>query len=639
MEDYITSLNEEQKKAVTNINGPILILAGAGTGKTRTITSRIAYILNNNFALPNQILAVTFTNKAANEMLSRINELTCASNIWLGTFHAIATKILRQHAEAVGLKSDFTIIGTDDQLQVIKTIVNDMHPEYASDAYKIILNKIQRWKDRGLVPTNISDTELNKPINTIALSTYNIYQERLKFLNCADFGDLLLYNIEIFTKQHNILSHYQEQFKYIMVDEYQDINTIQYLWLRLLAQKHKNLCCVGDDDQSIYSWRGAEVGNILKFSDDFPNAKTIRLECNYRSTSNILEVATAIINNNKSRLGKKLWTTNQEGNKVNLMKFWDSRIEAQYICEYIKNLHDYQFKETAILVRAGFQTRIFEEYFIKYNIPYRIIGSTRFYDRQEIRDIIAYLKITVNPQHDIAFDRIINKPKRNVGASTLNKIYSYAKQYNTHFLDATKILIEDNQLSEKTSRSLNNLLNKINSWKESLLSDSISNTVKMIAYDSGYIDMLENEGESGLARIENIKELFSALLNFNDVNAFLEHISLVTEVDISNDDDNYTCIMTLHAAKGLEFPVVFLPGWEEGVFPHEKSLQDRTGEALEEERRLAYVGITRAKEQLFISCVAVRDINNWRQQMEISRFIKELPIEHIQVIKNISNYH
>ncbi|CAI27690.1 DNA helicase II [Ehrlichia ruminantium str. Gardel] len=639
MEDYITSLNEDQKKAVTNINGPILILAGAGTGKTRTITSRIAYILNNNFALPNQILAVTFTNKAANEMLSRINELTCASNIWLGTFHAIATKILRQHAEAVGLKSDFTIIGTDDQLQVIKTIVNDMHPEYASDAYKIILNKIQRWKDRGLVPTNISDTELNKPINTIALSTYNIYQERLKFLNCADFGDLLLYNIEIFTKQHNILSHYQEQFKYIMVDEYQDINTIQYLWLRLLAQKHKNLCCVGDDDQSIYSWRGAEVGNILKFSDDFPNAKTIRLECNYRSTSNILEVATAIINNNKSRLGKKLWTTNQEGNKVNLMKFWDSRIEAQYICEYIKNLHDYQFKETAILVRAGFQTRIFEEYFIKYNIPYRIIGSTRFYDRQEIRDIIAYLKITVNPQHDIAFDRIINKPKRNVGASTLNKIYSYAKQYNTHFLDATKILIENNQLSEKTSRSLNNLLNKINSWKESLLSDSISNTVKMIAYDSGYIDMLENEGESGLARIENIKELFSALLNFNDVNAFLEHISLVTEVDISNDDDNYTCIMTLHAAKGLEFPVVFLPGWEEGVFPHEKSLQDRTGEALEEERRLAYVGITRAREQLFISCVAVRDINNWRQQMEISRFIKELPIEHIQVIKNISNYH
>ncbi|GAT77073.1 DNA helicase II [Ehrlichia ruminantium] len=639
MEDYITSLNEDQKKAVININGPILILAGAGTGKTRTITSRIAYILNNNFALPNQILAVTFTNKAANEMLSRINELTCASNIWLGTFHAIATKILRQHAEEVGLKSDFTIISTDDQLQVIKTIVNDMHPEYASDAYKIILNKIQRWKDRGLVPTNISDTELNKPINTIALSTYKIYQERLKFLNCADFGDLLLYNIEIFTKQHNILSHYQEQFKYIMVDEYQDINTIQYLWLRLLAQKHKNLCCVGDDDQSIYSWRGAEVGNILKFSDDFPNAKTIRLECNYRSTSNILEVATAIINNNKSRLGKKLWTTNQEGNKVSLMKFWDSRIEAQYICEYIKNLHDYQFKETAILVRAGFQTRIFEEYFIKYNIPYRIIGSTRFYDRQEIRDIIAYLKIIVNPQHDIAFDRIINKPKRNVGASTLNKIYSYAKQYNTHFLDATKILIEDNQLSEKTSRSLNNLLNKINSWKESLLSDSISNTVKMIAYDSGYIDMLENEGESGLARIENIKELFSALLNFNDVNAFLEHISLVTEVDISNDDDNYTCIMTLHAAKGLEFPVVFLPGWEEGVFPHEKSLQDRTGEALEEERRLAYVGITRAREQLFISCVAVRDINNWRQQMEISRFIKELPIEHIQVIKNISHYY
>ena len=639
MEDYITSLNEDQKEAVISVNGPILILAGAGTGKTRTVTTRIAYIINNNFALPSQILAVTFTNKAANEMLARISELTPAYNIWLGTFHAIAAKILRQHAEIVGLKNDFTIINTDDQLQVIKTIVNDMHPEYASDAHKIILNKIQRWKDRGLMPNDVTETELYKPINTVALSVYHIYQERLKFLNCVDFGDLLLYNIQIFTMQHNILSHYQEQFKYIMVDEYQDINTIQYLWLRLLAQKHKNLCCVGDDDQSIYSWRGAEVGNILKFSDDFPNAKVIRLECNYRSTANILDVATAIINNNKSRLGKKLWTTNKQGQKVNLMKFWDSKSEAQYICEHIKNLHDYQFNETAILVRAGFQTRIFEEYFIKYNIPYRIIGGTRFYDRQEIRDIIAYLKITANPNNDIAFERIINKPKRHIGASTLNKIYLCAKQNNTYFLNAANMLISDNQLPDKASRSLSNLLNKIKSWKESLELDSISNTVKMIAYDSGYIDMLENEGENGLARIENIKELFSALLNFNDINEFLEHISLVTETDSLDQDDNYTYIMTLHAAKGLEFPIVFLPGWEEGVFPHEKSLQDRTGEALEEERRLAYVGITRAREQLFISCVAIRDINNWRQQMKISRFIKELPAEHIQVIKNISSYY
>ncbi|CEI84811.1 DNA helicase II [Ehrlichia minasensis] len=639
MEDYITSLNEDQKEAVININGPILILAGAGTGKTRTVTSRIAYIINNNFALPSQILAVTFTNKAANEMLARISEMTPVYNIWLGTFHAIAAKILRQHAETVGLKNDFTIINTDDQLQVIKNIVNDMHPEYGSDAHKIILNKIQRWKDRSLTANNITDTELYKPINTVALSTYHVYQERLKFLNCVDFGDLLLYNIQIFTTQHDILSYYQEKFKYIMVDEYQDINTIQYLWLRLLAQKYKNLCCVGDDDQSIYSWRGAEVGNILKFSDDFPNAKVVRLECNYRSTSNILNVATAIINNNKSRLGKKLWTTNEKGQKVNLMKFWDNKAEAQYICEYIKNLHDYQFNETAILVRAGFQTRIFEEYFIKYNIPYKIIGGTRFYDRQEIRDIIAYLKITANPNNDIAFERIINKPKRHIGASTLNKIYLCAKQNNTYFLNAAKLLVSGNQLSDKVSRSLNHLLNKIDSWKESLLSDSISNTVKMIAYDSGYIDMLENEGENGLARIENIKELFSALLSFNDVKEFLEHISLVTEMDSLDYNDNYTYIMTLHAAKGLEFPIVFLPGWEEGIFPHEKSLQDRTGEALEEERRLAYVGITRAREQLFISCAAVRDINNWRQQMKISRFIKELPAEHVQVIKNISSYY
>ncbi|UTO55207.1 UvrD-helicase domain-containing protein [Neoehrlichia mikurensis] len=639
MEDYLSLLNDGQKQAVTNINGPTLILAGAGTGKTRTITSRMAYIIKNDFALPNQILAVTFTNKAANEMLLRVNELTHTYGIWLGTFHSIAAKILRQNAEIVHLKSDFTIINSDDQAQIIKSIVNDKYSQYSSDGYKIILNIIQRWKDKGLTPHNVTDTELLKPIYNAALGTYHIYQKRLQFLNCTDFGDLLLHNIHIFSTQHNILTHYQEQFKYIMVDEYQDINTVQYLWLRLLAQKHKNLCCVGDDDQSIYSWRGAEVGNILRFSDDFPQAKVIRLECNYRSTSNILAAAAAIITHNKSRLGKKLWTLNQAGNKVNLMKFWDSKAEAKYISEYIKNSYDYQFNEIAILVRAGFQTRIFEEFFIKYNIPYKIIGGIRFYDRQEIRDIIAYLKITVNPDNDIAFERIINKPKRHIGSATFNKIYLHARQNNTSLINSIQVLVNNNQLSEKSTNSLKDLLSKIEKWRKMLELESISNVVKAISYDSGYIEMLENEGEPGFVRIENIKELFSALLNFDNVTEFLEHISLVTDLDILNYNDNHVYVMTLHAAKGLEFSIVFLPGWEEGTFPHEKSLYDITGQSLEEERRLAYVGITRAKEQLFISCVAVREVNNWRQPMKISRFIKELPEEHVQVIKNIPHHY
>ncbi|KJV69643.1 ATP-dependent helicase [Candidatus Neoehrlichia procyonis] len=638
MEDYLSLLNEGQKQAVININGPTLILAGAGTGKTRTITSRMAYIIKNDFALPNQILAVTFTNKAANEMLLRVNELTHTHGIWLGTFHSVAAKILRQNAEIVHLKNDFTIINSDDQAQIIKSIVNDIYPQYSSDGYKIILNIIQRWKDKGLTPHNVTNTELLKPIHNAALNVYNAYQERLKCLNCTDFGDLLLHNIHILNTQHQILTHYQEQFKYIMVDEYQDINTVQYLWLRLLAQKHKNLCCVGDDDQSIYSWRGAEVGNILRFSDDFPQATVIRLECNYRSTSNILAAAAAIITHNKSRLGKKLWTLNQAGHKVNLMKFWDSKAEAKYISEYIKNSYDYQFNEIAILVRAGFQTRTFEEFFIKYSIPYKIIGSTKFYDRQEIRDILAYLKITVNPNNDIALERIINKPKRHIGSATLSKIYLYAKQYNISFIQSIQALTDNNQLPEKSTNSLKDLLSKVEKWKKMLDSESVSNVVKTISYDSGYIEMLENEGESGLIRIDNIKELFSALLNFDDVTEFLEHISLATDLDNFNHYDNHVYIMTLHAAKGLEFPIVFLPGWEEGTFPHEKSLHDLTGQSLEEERRLAYVGITRAKEQLFISCVAVREINNWRQPMKISRFIKELPTEYVQVVKNIS-YH
>ncbi|MGN7678922.1 MAG: ATP-dependent helicase [Anaplasma sp.] len=633
MEDILLPLNNEQKEAVCSVDGPILILAGAGTGKTKTITSRMGYLVQQGYALPHQILAVTFTNKAAKEMLHRVGAFVDIKGIWLGTFHAIAARMLRSNAELIGLKGDFTIIGTDDQLQLIKTIANDIQPGHSVDGCKKVMNSIQRWKEKGLLPADVTEGELRQHSNGFGLEVYRRYQDRLRSLNCTDFGDLLLHSVAIFSAHSEVLSHYQEKFKYVMVDEYQDINAIQYLWLRLLVQKHKNLCCVGDDDQSIYSWRGAEVGNILRFSDDFPQAKIIKLECNYRSTANILSAASAVINNNKSRLGKKLWTTNQEGQKVGLMKFWDGRLEAQHISEYIQSSREYRFDETAVLVRAGFQTRVFEEYFVRCGVPYRIIGSTKFYDRQEIKDLVAYLRVVVNSKDDLALERIINKPKRQLGASTIEKMRAHAKFKDLSLYEAGEAMITFGLLSERTSDALRRLLNKFENWRASLETEPLVNTMMLIAEDSGYIDMLKSEGETGLSRLENVEELFNALLGFENATKFLEHISLVAESDLSDTDSNYVSLMTLHAAKGLEFPLVFLPGWEEGVFPHEKSINDATGNALEEERRLAYVGITRARERLFISCAAVREINNWRQPMKISRFIKELPPEHVQVLK------
>ncbi|TZF79303.1 ATP-dependent helicase [Anaplasma marginale] len=633
-ESFLLSLNEEQKEAVFCVDGPVLILAGAGTGKTRTITSRMGYIIKRGLAFPSQILAVTFTNKAAREMLVRVSEIVDTTGIWLGTFHAIAARILRSNAERVGLRRDFTVIGPDDQLQLIKAIVNDTQPGHPAEECKKMMHAIQRWKEKGLLPAGVTDTELQKCPN-IVRDVYYEYQERLKALNCADFGDLLLYNVSMFSAHADVLSHYQEQFKYVMVDEYQDINTVQYLWLRLIVQKRKNICCVGDDDQSIYSWRGAEVGNILRFADDFPEAKIVRLECNYRSTSNILCAASAIINNNKSRLGKKLWTTNHAGQKVGLMKFWDGRMEAQFISEYIKGSSEYRFDETAILVRAGFQTRVFEEYLVRCGIPYKIIGSTKFYDRQEIKDLVSYLRVVTNPKNDIAFERIVNKPKRQLGASTVAKIRAYARDNRLSLLESGESMIRFGLLPERTSNTLQNLLDKFKCWRETLDTTSLTTVMQAIAEGSGYMNMLKDEGDAGASKIENIRELFAAVGNFENATKFLEHISLVTEVDSPEQASNHVYLMTLHAAKGLEFPLVFLPGWEEGVFPHEKSIHDSTGNALEEERRLAYVGMTRAREQLFISCVAVREVNNWRQPMKISRFIKELPAEHVQVLKNV----
>lgn len=633
MSDYLSQLNPEQQAAVMNVDGPILILAGAGTGKTRTITSRIAHIIRNGYCSSDQILAVTFTNKAANEMASRVLEMTDVNIPWLGTFHAIAAKILRKHAEVVGLNPNFTIIGIDDQLQVIKNIVNEMIPSGLAEKHNTIMNIIQKWKEKCLMPSEVEDVQSFKSLYVTALKVYHQYQERLQFLNSVDFGDLLLYNIQLFNQRDDILSYYQNKFKYIMVDEYQDTNAIQYLWLKYLAKEHSNICCVGDDDQSIYSWRGAEVENILKFSDDFKGAKTVKLECNYRSTSHILATASCVINYNKTRLEKKLWTANTEGEKVSLIKLWDGKAEARFISEQILKFTQYRFCDIAVLVRATFQTRVLEEYFIKYSIPYKIISGVKFYERQEVRDIIAYLRLVINNNDDLAFERIINRPKRSIGATTLKKIYTAAQDHRVSFFEAAKMLVDSDQITERIKSSLNSFLSKIELWKGMVTTKELFEFVEMIADQSGYIEMLEGEGITGAARMENVKELISSLKNFDNATTFLEHISLVMEVDnMKNDDTVY--VMTLHAAKGLEFPCVFLPGWEEGLFPHQRSFEDRSGKALEEERRLAYVGITRAKEKLTISCADRREINNQWQPMRTSRFIKELPRDNVTVVKS-----
>ncbi|QKX03349.1 AAA family ATPase [Wolbachia endosymbiont of Litomosoides sigmodontis] len=633
MNDYLSLLNSEQQSAVINVDGPVLILAGAGTGKTRTITSRIAHIIRNGYAHSDEILAVTFTNKAASEMMSRVLEFTGTNIPWLGTFHAIAAKILRCHAEVVGLNSNFTIIGMDDQLQVIKNIINEVSPSNLLEKHSTIMNTIQKWKEKCLLPFEVEETQLFRPIYVTALKVYYQYQERLRFLNSVDFGDLLLYNIQLFNQKTETLSYYQGKFKYIMVDEYQDTNVIQYLWLKYLAKEHSNICCVGDDDQSIYSWRGAEVENILKFSDDFKNAKTVKLECNYRSTSHILATASYVINHNKARLEKKLWTTNIKGEKVNLIKLWDGKAEARFISEQILKLNKYRFSDMAVLVRATFQTRVLEEFFIKNLIPYKIISSVKFYERQEVRDVIAYLRLVTNSNDDLAFERIVNRPKRSIGPTTLKKIYTFAQDNKTSFFETAKILVDSNQVTEKVKLSLNDFLNRIKAWKEMINVKPLYKFVEIIVNQSGYIEMLENEEVTGSARIENVKELISSLKNFDNATTFLEHVSLVMEVDNMNNE-NTVHIMTLHAAKGLEFPCVFLPGWEEGLFPHQRSYEDKSGKALEEERRLAYVGITRAKEKLTISCVNRREMNNQWQIMYASRFIKELPRENIEVIES-----
>jgi DNA helicase-2/ATP-dependent DNA helicase PcrA len=631
---YLKGLNEAQLEAVQKIDGPLLILAGAGTGKTKVLTCRIAHIINSTYTHPSEILAVTFTNKAAREMTERVSQLASTDGIWLGTFHSIAAKILRRHAELIGFATNYTIIDTDDQLRLIKSIAISLNIDPKKYPPKYILSAIQRWKDIALLPQQVSSREASSHTQIVALKIYHEYQIRLSNLGSMDFGDLLLYNIKLFTEHPDLLLQYQHRFRYVLVDEYQDTNIAQYIWLRMLAQHYKNICCVGDEDQSIYSWRGAEIGNILRFERDFPEAKIIRLERNYRSTSTILAIACKLIANNKKRLGKTLWT-DKEGENAKIIRVWDEREEARYVASEIMLLRrskNISYNNIAILVRAGFQTRAFEECFVSHGLPYRVIGGLRFYERLEIRDIIAYIRVCANYEDDLALERIINTPKRSIGESTIKSIYSYGQAHSLSLFNSIQEMLAKGELKQRNKATLESLIAYFKRWRELFNEKKHSEVVDIILKESGYLAMWQQEKTiEAEGRIENIKELVRSLDDFNNITEFLEYVSLVSSIDEQRNDDMMS-IMTLHAAKGLEFDFVFLPAWEEGIFPHQKSLEENGDMALEEERRLAYVGITRAKLGLYILFASYRRIYNQQQHSIASRFISELPLEFIDKI-------
>ena len=642
LESLLKGLNSEQTSAVESTEGPLLVLAGAGTGKTRVLTTRIAYILLSGKAYPSQILAVTFTNKAAKEMVQRVSDMMQAESdgLWLGTFHSIAARILRRHGEHVGLNENFTIIDTDDQLRLLKQLIKDHNIDEKKWPAKALSSIIQSWKDRGLAPDKVTTSEKSHFASGKALLLYKAYQARLQALNAVDFGDLLMHNLTLFTE--HTLEQYRRKFRYLLVDEYQDTNVAQYLWLRLLANDERNICCVGDDDQSIYSWRGAEVGNILRFGKDFSNATTVKLECNYRSTNHILGAASHLIANNDGRLGKTLWTESKGGDKIRISSLWDEREEARYVGGEIESLRQnsqVQLKDIAILVRAGYQTRAFEECFITMGIAYRVIGGLRFYERKEIRDIIAYIRATVQPQDDLAFERIVNTPKRGVGASSMQILFNISRSQGVPLIQAVEIALAEDQLKGKAKTALELLTKNFARWNTLFTEFPHAEVVEKLLKESGYLEMwrqektLEAEG-----RLENIKELLRALQEFESIYEFLEHISLVSDVDALHAD-NMVSIMTLHGAKGLEFDQVFLPGWEEGLFPHQRALDESGNAGLEEERRLAYVGITRAKKQAYISYAANRRVYNQWQSSLPSRFIDELPQEHTEPYRMSSGLH
>ena len=634
--DYLDNLNKAQKEAVLHLDGPLLIVAGAGSGKTKVLTSRIAHIIKEKKAFPNQILSVTFTNKAAKEMQNRVSKILGSAAIglsWLGTFHSICAKLLRKHASAANLNSNFTIIDTDDQTRLIKNICKAENIDIKQLAPRFILAIIDRWKNKGYYPSEVIINKKDIYEKTI-LPLYKIYQQKLTDLNSCDFGDLILHTVKILENYPDIRQIYSNNFKYILVDEYQDTNFIQSKWLSLLSEKNKNLCCVGDDDQSIYSWRGAEIKNFLEFDQVYKNTKVIRLEQNHRSSQNILSVASSLIANNENRVGKTLTTTMEEGDLVKLNCFKNGKDEAIGISDEIekKLKKKYSFNNMAILVRAIFQTREFEERFLKIGMPYRILGGTKFYERSEINDCVAYLRLIHQERDDLAFERIVNNPKRSIGDTTLKTVHEYAKENGLSLEKASIKMIEQNLIKPKTKIGLGFFLNSLSKWRNDLLIKKISHIklLQIVLDESGYSAMLKNKKDiDNENRLENIKELLSAMKEFDNLESFLEHVSLATSIDQEWDGEKVN-MMTMHAAKGLEFDVVFLPGWEEGLFPHQKSIEEKGQNGLEEERRLAYVGITRAKKKAIISFSMNRFYQgDWIDSMA-SRFIEELPEKHLE---------
>jgi DNA helicase-2/ATP-dependent DNA helicase PcrA len=633
--DYLKNLNEAQTEAVTYLEGPLLIVAGAGSGKTKVLTSRIAHIIKEKKAYPNQILAVTFTNKAAKEMQSRVSSILGASATglsWLGTFHSICAKLLRKHASAVNLNSNFTIIDADDQIRLVKNICKAENIDIKQLAPRYILAIIDRWKNKGQYPNEVIVNNKDIYEKTI-LPVYKIYQQKLSDLNACDFGDLILHVVKILEKNGDIREIYSRNFKYILVDEYQDTNYIQSRWLNLLAEKNKNLCCVGDDDQSIYSWRGAEIKNFLEFDQIYENTKVIRLEQNYRSTQNILSVASNLISNNQNRVGKTLKTTMEEGDLINLNCYKNGKDEAVGVSDEIEKIKKkFSLNNIAILVRAIFQTREFEERFLKIGLPYRILGGTKFYERAEIKDCVAYLRIIHQHRDDLAFERIVNNPKRSIGDNTIKQIHEFAKKESTNLEFASRKMIELNLIKPKTKMGLSIFLNSLSKWRNDLEIKKINHVklLQIILDESGYSAMLKNKKDvENENRLENIKELLSAMKEFDNLESFLEHVSLATAIDQDWEGQKVN-MMTMHAAKGLEFDVVFLPGWEEGLFPHQKSIEEKGQNGLEEERRLAYVGVTRAKKKALISFSMNRFYQgDWIDSMA-SRFIDELPSDYLE---------
>jgi DNA helicase II / ATP-dependent DNA helicase PcrA len=658
---YLDGLNPAQREAVETLDGPVLMLAGAGTGKTKALTARIAHLLNTGRAFPSQILAVTFTNKAAREMKLRVGGYlgdAVEGMAWMGTFHSISAKLLRRHAELVGLKSSFTILDMDDQLRLLKQIIAAANIDEKRWPPRLLANIIDQWKNRAWTPEQVPSSEASAFDNR-GTEFYAAYQERLKTLNACDFGDLLLHCVTIFQQHPDVLQDYHRRFKYVLVDEYQDTNVAQYLWLRLLAAGHKNICCVGDDDQSIYGWRGAEVGNILRFERDFPGAKVVRLEQNYRSTPHILAAAGQVISGNQDRLGKTLWTEAQSGEKVRLIGHWDGEEEARWVGEQIEDLQrgtrglrSFNLEQMAILVRASHQMRAFEDRFLTIGLPYRVIGGPRFYERMEIRDAMAYFRLAVSPADDLAFERVVNTPKRGLGDKAQQVIQRYARAADVPLVQGAALAIEAGEIKGRGAGQLRAFLDGVERWHRAVLGlglvleddaliESISDDAapgshielaEQILEESGYTEMwLNDKTPEAPGRLDNLKELVKALENFENLQGFLEHVALVMDNESDGAEDKVS-IMTLHGAKGLEFPIVFLPGWEEGLFPSQRSMDESGQKGLEEERRLAYVGITRAEQLCTISFAANRRVyGQWQSQLP-SRFVDELPGDHVEVL-------